>query len=97
MPEGVTPISHEVYFIHMMVGWVCVAIGVVVFGAMIIAMFRFRKSKGAQAAHFHHSTFLEILWTIVPVIILVAMAIPAAKTLVRMADTTDPDLNIKIT
>ncbi|HSN17013.1 MAG TPA: cytochrome c oxidase subunit II [Gammaproteobacteria bacterium] len=97
VPVGVTPISHEVYFIHMMVGIVCTLIGVVVFGVMIIALFRFRKSKGAQPAHFHHSTLLEILWTIVPVIILVAMAVPAAKTLVRMADTTDPDLNIKIT
>ena len=97
MPEGVTPMSHEIYDVHMMVGWVCFWIGVVVFGVMIIALFRFRKSKGAQSAHFHHSTLLEILWTIVPVIILVGMAIPAAKTLVRMADTSEPDMSIKIT
>lgn len=97
MPEGVTPMSHEVYDVHMMVGWVCFWIGVVVFGVMIIALFRFRKSKGAQAAHFHHSTLLEILWTIVPVIILVSMTVPAAKTLVRMSDTSEPDMSIKIT
>jgi len=97
MPEGVTPTSHQVYDVHMMVGWVCFWIGVVVFGVMIIALFRFRKSKGAVPAQFHDSTFLEIAWTIVPVIILVAMAIPAAKTLVRMSDASDPDMSIKIT
>ena len=96
-PVGVTPTSHEVYGLHMMVFYWCVGIGIVVFGVMIIALFRFRKSHGAQAAQFHDSTFLEITWTIVPVIILVAMAIPAAKTLVRMADASDPDMSIKIT
>ncbi len=96
-PVGVTPISHEVYGLHMMVFWVCFWIGVVVFGVMLIAIFRFRKSKGAQPAHFHDSTVLEVSWTIVPVIILVAMAIPAAKGLVRMADSSDPDMSIKIT
>jgi cytochrome c oxidase subunit 2 len=97
LPEGVTPTSHEVYNIHMVVFWVCVAIGTVVFGVMIIALFRFRKSQGAKPAQFHDSTFLEIAWTIVPVIILVSMAIPAAKTLVRMSDASDPDMSIKIT
>src|SRR5579859_6606206 len=97
LPEGVTPTSHEVYDVHMLAFWVCVGIGIVVFGAMIVALFAFRKSKGAQAAHFHHSTFLEIVWTIIPVIILVALAVPAAKTLVRMSDTTEPDMSIKIT
>lgn len=97
LPEGVTPTSHEVYNIHMVVFWVCVVIGIVVFGVMIIALFRFRKSKGAKAAQFHDSTFLEIAWTIVPVVILVAMVIPAAKTLVRMSDSSDPDMSIKIT
>lgn len=96
-PVGVTPTSHEVYSLHMMVFYWCVGIGVVVFGVMVIALFRFRKSKGAQAAQFHDSTFLEITWTLAPVIILIAMAIPAAKTLVRMADASDPDMSIKIT
>lgn len=97
LPEGVTRTSHEVYDLHMMVFWVCAGIGVVVFGAMLIAIFRFRKAAGAKAAQFHESTTLEVAWTIVPVIILVAMAIPAAKTLVRMSDTSDPQMSIKIT
>lgn len=97
MPVGVTPVSHEVYGLHMMALWVCVVIGIVVFGAMIIAIVRFRKAAGAKAAQFHESTTLEIAWTIVPIIILVAMAIPAAKVLVRMSDTSDPAMNIKIT
>ena len=97
LPEGVTATSHEVYDLHMMVFWVCVAIAVVVFGAMFIAIFSFRKAAGAKAAQFHESTTLEIAWTIAPVIILVAMAIPAAKTLVRMSDTSDPQMSIKIT
>ncbi len=97
LPEGVTPISHEVYDLHMRVFWWCVGIGVVVFGAMIISLIVFRKSRGAKAAQFHDSTALEIGWTIAPVIILVLMAVPAAKTLVRMADTSDPQMSIKIT
>ena len=96
LPEGVTPVSHDVYSLHMMVFWVCVGIAVVVFGAMLVAIFKFRKAAGAKAANFHESTAVEIVWTIVPVIILVAMAIPAAKTLVRMADTSDPGMTIKI-
>jgi len=97
IPEGVTPTSHEVYDLHMMVFWVCVGIAVVVFGAMIYAIIAFRRSAGAKPANFHDSTALEISWTIVPVIILVAMAIPAAKVLVRMADVSEPDMSIKIT
>ncbi|HSC46957.1 MAG TPA: cytochrome c oxidase subunit II [Gammaproteobacteria bacterium] len=96
LPEGVTPASHEVYDLHMMVFWVCVGIAVVVFGAMLIAIFRFRRAAGAKAAQFHESTAVEIAWTIVPVIILVAMAIPAAKVLVRMSDASDPDMSVKI-
>src|SRR5690348_3133459 len=97
LPEGVTPVSHEVYGLHMMVFWWCVGIGIVVFGVMIIALVRFRKAAGAKAAQFHDSTTLEIAWTIAPVIILVLMAIPAAKVLVRMADTSESEMNIKIT
>ncbi len=97
LPEGVTPTSHEVYGIHMMVFWWCVGIGIVVFGVMIYSLIAFRKSKGAKSANFHDSTTLEIAWTIVPVIILIIMVIPAAKTLVRMTDASDPDMSIKIT
>ena len=96
MPEGVTPTSHEVYGLHMMVFYVCCGIAFFVFGAMIWAIVFYRKSAGAKAAQFHESTTLEIAWTIVPVIILVGMAIPAAKVLVRMADTSDPEMSIKI-
>lgn len=97
LPEGVTPTSHEVYDLHMMVFWWCVGIGVVVFGIMVLSLIVFRKSRGAKPANFHDSTTLEIAWTIAPVIILVAMAIPAAKTLVRMTDASDPEMSIKIT
>ncbi|HEY3858210.1 MAG TPA: cytochrome c oxidase subunit II [Gammaproteobacteria bacterium] len=97
MPEGVTPTSHEVYDLHMRVFYWCVVIGIVVFGVMIYSLVMFRKSKGAKAANFHDSTALEIAWTIAPVIILIIMVIPAAKTLVRMTDASDPDMSIKIT
>ncbi len=97
MTEGVTPISHEVYDLHMLILWICVAIGVVVFGVMFYSMFAHRKSRGAVAATFHESTRVEILWTVVPFIILVAMAIPATKTLIFMADTSAADITVKIT
>jgi len=97
MTEGVTPISHKVYDLHMLILWICVIIGVVVFGAMFYSMFAHRKSKGAVAATFHESTKMEIVWTVAPFLILVGMAIPATKTLVFMADTTDADMEIKIT
>ncbi|HET7176971.1 MAG TPA: cytochrome c oxidase subunit II [Gammaproteobacteria bacterium] len=96
LPEGVTPVSHDVYDLHMMVFYVCCGIAFFVFGAMLWAIVFHRKAAGAKAAQFHESTTLEIAWTIVPVIILVAMAIPAAKVLVRMADTSDPDMSVKI-
>ncbi len=97
MPRGVTPVSNQVYELHMLILWICVAIGIVVFGAMGYSIYYHRKSKGAVAAHFHESTALEILWTVIPVIILVTMAIPATKTLIAMEDTAAPDLTIKVT
>jgi len=97
LPEGVTEISHEVHGLHMMVFWICVVIGVVVFGAMFYSVFAHRKSKGAVAAKFHESTTVEIIWTAIPFFILVAMAIPAAATLVKMDDTRNADLSIKVT
>ena len=86
LTQGVTDLSLEVYNLHMLVLWVCVAIGVVVFGAMIYSIVHHRKSKGHKAATFHESTFMEILWTIVPVLILVSLAIPAAKALIKIED-----------
>lgn len=97
MTEGVTPISHQVYDLHMLILWICVAIGVAVFGVMFYSMFAHRKSRGAVAATFHESTRMEIVWTVVPFIILVAMAIPATRTLVFMADTSAADMTVKIT
>jgi cytochrome c oxidase subunit 2 len=97
LPVGVTPISRIVYDLHMLILWICVAIGVVVFGVMLISIVRHRKAAGAQAARFHHSTFAEIAWTIIPIVILVAMAVPATTTLIEMEDTTDADLTVKVT
>ncbi len=97
LPQGVTPISREAYDLHMLIFWVCVAIGVVVFGVMIYSMIKHRKSKGAVPAQFHESTTVEILWTIVPFLILIGMAIPATKALIAMEDTSDSDMTIKVT
>jgi cytochrome c oxidase subunit 2 len=95
--RGVTPISQQAYDLHMLILWICVAIGVVVFGAMFISIIKHRKSKGAKPATFHESTTVEILWTIVPFLILIGMAIPATKALIAMENTSNPDLTIKVT
>ena len=97
MPEGVTPISREVYDLHMLIFWICVLIGIVVFGVMFYSIYYHRKSKGAVAAQFHESTTIEMVWTVVPMLILIAMAIPATKTLIAMEDTSSPDLTITVT
>lgn len=97
MPVGVTAISKEVYELHMAIFWICIVIGVVVFGAMFYSVFAHRKSRGAVAATFHHSTVVEIVWTIIPFIVLMAIAIPAARTLVKMENTRGAEMSIKIT
>ncbi|AUV88867.1 cytochrome c oxidase subunit II [Vibrio campbellii] len=97
MTRGVTGISEQVYELHMLIFYICCAIAFAVFGVMFYSIFRHRKSKGAVAANFHESTKVEIIWTVIPVIILIAMAIPATKTLVAMEDTSQSDLTIKIT
>ena len=97
LPVGVTPISREVYDLHMLILWICVVIGVVVFGAMFVSIVLHRKAAGHKPAHFHHSTLAEILWTIVPFVILVALAIPATKTLINMEDTSEAEITIKVT
>ncbi len=97
MPVGVTPISREVHGLHMLIFWVCVAIAVVVFGAMIYSIWKFRKSTGAVADQtLTHSTQVEVVWTVIPVLILISMAIPAAKTLVKMEDTRNAELTVKV-
>lgn len=97
MTPGVTATSQDVFQLHMLILWICVVIGIVVFGAMFYAMFKFRKSKGAVAATWSHNTTAEIIWTVIPVLILLGMAWPATKTLVRMADTGDAAMTVKIT
>ena len=95
--RGVTEISQEIYSLHMLILWVCVVIAVAVFSVMIYSIATFRKSKGAVPATFNHNTKAEIVWTVIPVIILVAMAVPAAKMLVKIDDTRGSDLTIKVT
>jgi cytochrome c oxidase subunit 2 len=97
MPKGVTSISQDVYDLHMLIFWICVAIGVGVFGVMFWSIYHHRKSRGAVAAQFHESTAVEIIWTIIPMAILIAMAVPATGTLVRMADARDAELTVKVT
>jgi len=97
MPEGVTAISQEVYGLHMLIFGICCVIAFVVFGAMIYSIINHRKSKGAVAAQFHHNTKAEIIWTIIPVLILLGMAYPATKSLIKIEDTTKADLTIKAT
>ena len=97
MPRGVTPISNQLYDLHMLILWICVWIGAGVFGVMIYSIIRHRKAAGAQAAHFHHSLTAEIVWTLIPIIILVVMAIPATKTLIAMEDTSAPEITLKVT
>ena len=94
---GVTELSREIYGLHMLILWVCVAIAAAVFGVMIYSIATFRKSKGAVPATFEHNTKAEIVWTVIPVIILVAMAVPAAKTLVKIDDTRGSELTVKVT
>ena len=95
--RGVTSISQNAYDLHMLILWICVAIGAVVFAAMFISIFSHRKSKGAKPAQFHESTTVEILWTVVPFLILIGIAVPATKALVAMEDTSNSDLSIKVT
>jgi len=98
LPVGVTPISQQAYHLHMLILWVCVAIAVVVFGAMIYSLVKYRKSAGAVPdTSIVHSTKAEIIWTIIPVLILVAMAIPATKGLVLIEDSRNSGLTVKTT
>ncbi|MEB4591491.1 cytochrome c oxidase subunit II [Candidatus Thiothrix sp. Deng01] len=97
MTEGVTASSREIYHLHMMTLWVCVAIGCIVFGIMAYSIVKHRKSKGAVAATFHESAKAEIIWMVIPVIILVSLAIPTAKALIRIEDSSNADMTIKVT
>jgi cytochrome c oxidase subunit II len=97
MTPGVTETSRAIQTLHMQIFYVCVVIGVIVFGAMFYSMYKFRKSKGAVAATWSHSTTAEIIWTVVPIIILVVMVIPATRVLYQMYDTGKPEMTVTIT
>jgi len=95
--KGVTDISHKVFDLHMLIFWICVVACVAVFVVLIYSIFTHRKSKGAVPATFHESTTVEIIWTTIPFLILVAMAVPATTTLLALEDTRDADMSIQIT
>jgi cytochrome c oxidase subunit 2 len=97
MTEGVSSFSREVYSLHMLILGICVLIGIGVFGVMFWSIYYHRKSRNVKAAQFHESTTVEIIWTVVPMLILIGMAIPATKTLIAMEDTADADVTIKVT
>ncbi|SDJ34057.1 cytochrome c oxidase subunit II [Billgrantia gudaonensis] len=97
MPVGVTELSGDIYSLHMIIFWICVAIGVVVFGVMFYSLFRYRHSKGAKAANFHEHTLVEVVWTAIPLLILIGMAVPATATLKKMYDASDADLDVMVT
>ncbi|MBE2211165.1 MAG: cytochrome c oxidase subunit II [Xanthomonadaceae bacterium] len=97
MGRGVTPTSHAAYEAHMWVLWICVVIGLIVFGAMAYAIFKFRRSKGAVAATFSHNTTAELIWTVIPVVILIVLAFPATKNLIKMYDTRNAEMTVKVT
>ncbi|MDI9818998.1 MULTISPECIES: cytochrome c oxidase subunit II [unclassified Legionella] len=96
MHRGVTPLSKDMYELHMIAIVVCAIIGVVVFGVMIYSLVHHRKSKGHVPASFHDNTRVEIVWSIIPFLILVGLAIPATKVLIRLEDSSDSDVTIKI-
>ena len=97
LTKGVTEVSRDVYDLHMLVLYICTAIGVVVFGAMFWSMVFHRKSKGFKPSTFHESTKVEILWTAIPVVILIGMAVPATYTLIDMENNDDADLTVQVT
>jgi len=98
MPKGVTTLSGEIHSLHMLIFLICVVIGIFVFGWMIVSLVKFRKSQGAVPdTQMVHSTKAEIIWTVVPVVILVGMAVPAAKRLIQIEDASNTELTIKVT
>lgn len=98
MTRGVTPISRDLYSLHMIVLWVCVVIAIVVFGVMIWSIIYHRKSRGAVAANFHENAQVEVFWTVGPLVILIAIAIPATATLIDLEDAkTNADINLQVT
>ncbi len=96
MPEGVTDISAEVYGLHMLIFWICVVIGAIVFGVMFYSIIKHRKSKGAVADNFHESVTVELAWTLIPALIIVYMGFQAYPTLKNMYDFDDSAMTVEI-
>lgn len=97
MTPGATDISRDVYNLHMLIFYICCAIAFVVFGLMFWSIIRHRKARGVDPAQFHGSVKIELLWTAIPVVILIAMAVPASKTLIAMEDASKAELSILVT
>jgi len=97
LPAGVTETSHDIHDLHMLILWICVGIGVLVYGILIYSLVHHRKSKGVVPATFHENHKLEIVWTIIPFLILLGMAIPATKVMIKAYDTKASDMTIKVT
>jgi cytochrome c oxidase subunit 2 len=97
LPQPQTIIAREIYDLHTLIFVICCVIFVVVFGAMIYSIIKHRQAAGHNAEQFHENVLVEIVWTIVPFLILLGMAWPATKTVLAMKDTSSPDLTIKAT
>jgi len=97
MPVGVTTLSDMIRSLHREILLICTVVGVLLFSVMGYALFKFRKSKGAKAAKFSHNTTAEIIWTVIPILILIYIAVPSAKAILEIEDASNPDMTIKIT
>lgn len=95
--KGVTKVSNDIYDLHMLILWICVFIGIAVFGTMFYSIYHHRKSKGHKAEQFHENTTVEIIWTIIPTLILISMAIPATKAMIELDDVQESEMSIKVT
>ncbi len=93
----VTPIAQQQYDLHLFIFWICVVIFVAVFGVMFYSILKHRKSLGHEPAQFHENTLVEVVWTVVPFLILLFMAFPATRTILAMKDTSAPDMTVKVT
>ena len=97
LPEGVTSLSQQAYDLHMLVFYIVCVIAAIVFIGIFYSMWKFRKSAGAKPAHFHHNTTVEVIWTVIPFLILLGISIPATQTMIKMEDTTDYEMTVKVT
>ncbi len=97
MRPGVTDMSQRIQHLHHWILWICVIVGLIVFGVMFYSIIAHRRSKNPEPANFHHSTLVEIIWTLIPTVILIGIAVPATRTLLDIEDNSDSDLTVLIT